>query len=110
LETPREDWGLLPICSRETTPFTDKESEETKTEIGFFSGNPFVEITKGILHLYKEDVLSDRKEAVTLCLLGVPTSMTCHDLLAFTAPCHADIAHIRVLRDSLPNQYMALLT
>lgn len=36
--------------------------------------------------------------------------MTCHDLLAFTAPCHADIAHIRVLRDSSPNQYMALLT
>lgn len=55
-------------------------------------------------------VLSDRKEALTLCLLGVPTSMTCHDLLAFTAPCHADIAHIRVLRDSLPNQYMVLLT
>lgn len=36
--------------------------------------------------------------------------MTCHDLLAFTAPCHAEIAHIRVLRDSSPNQYMALLT
>ncbi|EFA05346.2 BRCA1-associated protein [Tribolium castaneum] len=107
LESPREDWGLLPVCSRETTPL---EPEDPKSEIGFFSGNPFVEITKGILHLYKEDVLSDRKEALTLCLLGVPTSMTCHDLLAFTAPCHADIAHIRVLRDSLPNQYMALLT
>lgn len=55
-------------------------------------------------------VLSSSEEALTLCLLGVPTSMTCHDLLNFTAPCHADIAHIRVLRDSLPNQYMALLT
>ncbi|XP_018562105.1 BRCA1-associated protein isoform X2 [Anoplophora glabripennis] len=112
LESPRDDWGLLPLCSRETTPSGDKNKEpvEEKGEIGFFSGNPFVEVTKGILHLYKEDVLSSRKEALTLCLLGVPTSMTCHDLLAFTAPCHADISHIRVLRDSSPNQYMALLT
>ncbi|CAH0548973.1 unnamed protein product [Brassicogethes aeneus] len=110
LEGPREDWGILPLCSRETTPLTDKDPYEEKSEIGFFSGNPFVETTKGILHLYKEDVMSSRAEALTLCIIGVPTSMTCHDVLAFTAPCHADIAHIRVLRDSSPNQYMALLT
>ncbi|KAJ8933764.1 hypothetical protein NQ314_013797 [Rhamnusium bicolor] len=97
LESPREDWGLLPLCSRETTPSNDKDKEqnEEKGEIGYC--------------IYCS-VLSSRKEALTLCLLGVPTSMTCHDLLAFTAPCHADISHIRVLRDSLPNQYMALLT
>lgn len=59
---------------------------------------------------YFYSVLSSTEEASTLCLLGVPNSMTCHDLLAFTAPCHAEIAHIRVLRDSSPNQYMALLT
>ncbi|XP_050302453.1 BRCA1-associated protein [Anthonomus grandis grandis] len=113
LESPREDWGLLPFSSREQTPMTEKstvELAENLGEIGFFSGNPFVEITKGILHLYKEDVLTSRKDALTLCLLGVPCTMTCHDILAFTAPCHADISHIRVLRDSLPNQYMCLLT
>ncbi|XP_030759634.1 BRCA1-associated protein [Sitophilus oryzae] len=113
LETPRDDWGLLPISSREQTPLTEKDAielAEDKGEIGFFSGNPFVEITKGILHLYKEDVLTSRKDALSLCLVGVPCSLTCHDLLAFTAPCHADIAHIRVLRDSIPNQYMCLLT
>ncbi|XP_018335141.1 BRCA1-associated protein, partial [Agrilus planipennis] len=111
LEKPQEDWGLLPVYSREATPLQEKEhTPEDPNEIGFFSGNPFVEVTKGILHLYKEDVLSSSEEALTLCLLGVPTSMTCHDLLAFTAPCHAEIAHIRVLRDSTPNQYMALLT
>ncbi|CAG9815071.1 unnamed protein product [Phaedon cochleariae] len=112
LEGPRDDWGLLPQYSREVTPASDgeKTGKEEKSEIGFFSGNPFVEITKGVLHLYKEDVMSSRKEAITLCLLGVPATMTCHDLLAFTAPCHCDISHIRVLRDSMPNQYMALLT
>lgn len=119
LEQPREDWGLLPAHKSER-PHDSKPSEGGESEqdgeqddsIGFFSGNPFVELTKGILHLYKEDVLSDagREDAVTLCLLGVPATMSCHDLLAFTAPCHQDIAHIRVLRDATPNQYMALLT
>ncbi|KAK5637995.1 hypothetical protein RI129_012290 [Pyrocoelia pectoralis] len=108
LEKPTDDWGILPNNSRDVT-FKQDDVEEIG-EIGFFSGNPFVEITKGILHLYKEDMLSSREEALMLCLLGVPTSMTCHDLLAFTAPCHAEIAHIRVLRDSSPNQYMTLLT
>ncbi|KAF5284146.1 hypothetical protein FQR65_LT00146 [Abscondita terminalis] len=105
LEKPIDDIGILPIESRKIV----KSEMEVSGEIGFFSGNPFLEITKGILHLYKEDALSKREEVLTLCLLGVPNSMTCHDLLAFTAPCHGEIAHIRVIRDSSPNQYMALL-
>lgn len=36
--------------------------------------------------------------------------MTCHDLLRFTAPCHQDVRHFRILRDGSPNQYMALIT
>lgn len=58
LESPRGDWGLLPEHSRETTSVKDKETAvvEDTDEIGFFSGNPFVEITKGILHLYKEEL------------------------------------------------------
>lgn len=111
LETPRDDWGLLPSHTRETTPMTDEVDEtEERREIGFFSGNPFVELTKGILHLYKEDTLTSSDEALTLCLIGVPNAMACNDLLVFTAPCHSEIAHIRVIRDSMPNQYMALLT
>lgn len=108
LESPREDWGLLPLSSRDRVLSTSQDVED-KDGIGFFSGNPFVEITKGVLHLYKEDALTSRKEALILCILGVPASVTCHDLLTFTAPCHEDISHIRVLRDSVPNQYMALL-
>ncbi|ENN73217.1 hypothetical protein YQE_10168, partial [Dendroctonus ponderosae] len=111
LEGARDDWGLLPLSSREQTPMTEAEPlADPSGEIGFFSGNPFVEVTKGILHLYKQDAMSSRQEALTLCLIGVPCSMTCHDILGFTAPCHGAIAHIRVFRDSLPNQYMCLLT
>jgi len=46
----------------------------------------------------------------TICILSVPATMTCHDLLTFTAACHQDIQHFRILRDGSPNQYMALIT
>ncbi|XP_078047757.1 BRCA1-associated protein isoform X2 [Augochlora pura] len=83
-------------------------------QINFISGNPFVEVTKGIIHLYKENKLTDIRQAAertqTICILAVPATMTCHDLLRFTAPCHQDIRHFRILRDGSPNQYMALIT
>lgn len=82
--------------------------------IPFVSGNPFVEVTKGILHLYKENSLTEMEStselSQTVCLLAVPATMTCHDLLTFTAACHEDIQHVRVIRDGMPNQYMVLLT
>ncbi|XP_033218355.1 BRCA1-associated protein [Belonocnema kinseyi] len=83
-------------------------------QISFFSGNPFVEVTKGILHLFKEDELTAVKSAATrsntICMLSVPANMTCHDLLQFTAACHENIQHFRILRDDNPDQYMALIT
>lgn len=111
LETS-QDWSLLPPHTKQLQQQSSdlNTMDDPKSEIGFFSGNPFVELTKGILHLYKEDTLCSRQEATTLCLLAVPATMTCHDLLSFTAPCHAEISHIRVIRDQTPNQYMALLT
>lgn len=49
--------GILPSGSRESTP-PDGDAKaligdgiENKT---FFSGNPFVEVTKGIIHMYKK--------------------------------------------------------
>ncbi|XP_008548344.1 BRCA1-associated protein [Microplitis demolitor] len=82
--------------------------------INFFSGNRFVEVTQGILHLYKEDELTEMHHAAnrshTVCILSVPATMTCHDLLTFTAACHQDIQHFRILQDNNPNQYMALIT
>lgn len=46
----------------------------------------------------------------TVCILSVPATMTCHDLMTFTAACQDDIQHFRIVRDGSPNQYMALLT
>lgn len=50
--------GVLPKShSREQTTDvddTDNSTSDAPTEVNFFSGNPFVEQTNGILHLYKK--------------------------------------------------------
>jgi BRCA1-associated protein len=47
--------GVLPKSSREQTPLDDIHPiPEVPGEINFFSGNPFVEQTTGILHLFKK--------------------------------------------------------
>ncbi|XP_053617366.1 BRCA1-associated protein [Plodia interpunctella] len=101
--------GILPTSSRRSPPESSiSEDDET---ISFFCGNPLIEVTKGVLHLYKENELKEAaEEAKTLCLLAVPGALGASDLLAFAAACQQDIAHVRVLRDGSPDHYMALLT
>uniref|UniRef100_A0A1E1X5M3 Brca1-associated protein n=1 Tax=Amblyomma aureolatum TaxID=187763 RepID=A0A1E1X5M3_9ACAR len=82
------------------------------SQIPFFSGNHNVEVTKGILHLFKENQqtsLGEAERSEMLCMLAVPALMTLHDLLQFIAPVSAHVESIRVIRDSKPNLYMVLL-
>ncbi|KAF9810668.1 hypothetical protein SFRURICE_021121 [Spodoptera frugiperda] len=108
LTGPNTDTGILPTSSRRSPP-ENSMSEEDDT-ISFFCGNPLVEVTKGVLHLYKENEMKEAEEAKTLCLLSVPGALGAPDLLAFAAACQQDIAHVRVLRDGSPDHYMALFT
>ena len=98
----------------------ENKSVENRTKSGlksidqkpYFSGNPSVEVTKGILHLYKiDDKLTQTSIAHSdlLCMLAVPAKMSCTDLLSFISPLEKYIEHIRVIRDSTPNLYMTLL-
>jgi hypothetical protein len=57
--TGDEPKGVLPknINSREQTPLTEAVGNavsDVPSEVKFFSGNPFVEQTNGIIHLYKK--------------------------------------------------------
>ncbi|XP_052864720.1 BRCA1-associated protein isoform X2 [Anopheles cruzii] len=107
--------GILPKSSREPTPMDGvlpSGKQEFSGEINFFSGNPFVEVTKGILHLFKRNERANITEggvSKTICLIAVPSSLNCHDILNFIAPCHQEIQHVRILRDGSPNQFMVLL-
>ncbi|XP_039751792.1 BRCA1-associated protein [Pararge aegeria] len=105
---PNTDTGILPTSSRQSPP--ESSIPEDSDSISFFCGNPLVEVTKGVLHLYKENELKEAEEAKTLCLLSVPGALGAADLLAFAAACQNDISHVRVLRDGSPDHYMALLT
>jgi len=86
----------------------------TSDTINFVSGNPFVEVTKGILHLYKENSTTSLEEGVLrsqmICMIGVPAKHKTRDLLQFTAPCHSELEMMRFIQyQDVPNQYMVLL-
>ncbi|RZF33780.1 hypothetical protein LSTR_LSTR003631 [Laodelphax striatellus] len=109
-------------CEKKSSA-TGDGGNESGGVIHFVSGNPFVEVTKGVLHLYKEDEEAyfgkcgggkseapPRKKSNTLCILAVPASLSCHDLMNFVAAFLQDIKHVRIIRDGSPNQYMSLIT
>lgn len=54
-DSESSDKGVLPKSSREQTPLDDIQPiPDVPGELNFFSGNPFVEQTTGILHLFKK--------------------------------------------------------
>ncbi|XP_062890297.1 BRCA1-associated protein isoform X2 [Mobula hypostoma] len=91
----------------------DSPSKQLPDQISFFSGNSSVEVVHGIMHLYKTDKMTSLKEDVRrsamLCILTVPATMTSHDLMRFVAPFDDSIEHMKIIRDSTPNQYMVLV-
>lgn len=120
--TAKQAWKLK--SSKESTPDSVLGSVAASSDfmpdrlgalsqIQFYSGNHFVEVTKGILHLFKENKATplgeEAERSELVCLLSVPTSMTTHDLLQFTAPVSQDIENMRIIRDNKPNQYMVLI-
>ncbi|RXM90727.1 BRCA1-associated protein, partial [Acipenser ruthenus] len=91
----------------------DFPSKQLPDQISFFSGNPSVEIVHGILHLYKTNKMTslteDVRRSAMLCILTVPATMTSHDLMKFVAPYNDVMEHMKIIRDSTPNQYMVLV-
>lgn len=59
-------------------------------EISFFSGNPTVETTEGIIHIYKNQRevprCNDIVTSTVLCFFSVPSHVTVKDLLRFISP------------------------
>jgi len=76
--------------------------------IHYYCGNPMVEVTQGILHLYKTKLPSEERSEM-VCMLSVPAMLTIHDLLSFMSHVTDGLEHIKIIRDSTPNQYMTLL-
>ncbi|CAH8562589.1 unnamed protein product [Schistosoma bovis] len=82
-------------------------------EISFLSGNPTVETTEGIIHIYKNQRevprCNDMVTSTVLCFFSVPSHITVKDLLRFISPMRNVIVELKIVKDSTPNQYMALI-
>ena len=52
----------------------------------------------------------DVRRSAMLCILTVPATMTSHDLMKLVAPFNDVMEHMKIIRDSTPNQYMVLIT
>jgi BRCA1-associated protein len=85
-------------------------------KIEFFSGNPSVEVSNGIIHLYRDDKfdLHDHfskpaKRSDMVCVMAVPANMPIADFVSFTGPCQKNITNMRIIRDSSPNRYMVII-
>ncbi|KAF7843217.1 BRCA1-associated protein [Senna tora] len=82
----------------------------------FSSGNPRIEETRGVMHLYREDPTSSsasdlpvgRKSLV--CVLGVPNHMTYADFCQFCGSFIQHILEMRIVRnDGMEDQYSVLI-
>uniref|UniRef100_A0A8C1RHM6 BRCA1-associated protein n=1 Tax=Cyprinus carpio TaxID=7962 RepID=A0A8C1RHM6_CYPCA len=119
IEAGKEDLKSETDGNREAKDQTDESgtpdspSKQLPDQISFFSGNPSVEIVHGIMHLYKTNKMTslteDVRRSAMLCILTVPTTMTSHDLMKFVAPFNDVMEHMKIIRDSTPNQYMVLV-
>ncbi|KAL3677529.1 hypothetical protein R1sor_027477 [Riccia sorocarpa] len=92
------------------------ESGHTKA-VCFSSGNPRVESTRGVMHLYRnttadpgsaDQLPAGRSEH--LCVLAVPTHMTGADFCQFTGSFIHNIENMRIVRnDGIPDRYSVLM-
>lgn len=82
----------------------------------FSSGNPRIEETRGVMHLYREEAASvspadlpvGRKPLV--CVLGVPNHMTYADFCQFCGSFVQHILEMRIVRnDGMEDQYSILI-
>ncbi|KRY76853.1 BRCA1-associated protein [Trichinella pseudospiralis] len=104
-------------CSNASLPLPDNgdcqddsaDKQEVFESIPFSCGNPFIESTKGILHIYKPNESSTASPGQILCMLCVPTTLSSHNLLQFLSPFCSAIKQIRIIRDGTPDAYMVLI-
>lgn len=110
-------------------PGTDKEQGRGTVEATFVphirtkSGS--TNLPEGTVHIFRDSAVkpsqeelesvapptsaADDADGVMLAVLAVPSWMTPSDFLTFVAPAAEGMAHLRLIRDSLPNRSIAVI-
>ncbi|KAJ7962793.1 BRCA1-associated protein [Quillaja saponaria] len=95
---------------------SESSSSNLTQAFPFSSGNPRIEETRGVMHLYREDIVStstsglpvERKPLV--CVLGVPNHMTYADFCQFCGSFIQHILEMRIVRtDGMEDSYSILI-
>ncbi|KAL8139372.1 hypothetical protein V2J09_005393 [Rumex salicifolius] len=112
-----EDSSLAtPSSSKEAGPKVGEGCLSSMTrELPFSSGNPTIEETRGIMHLFRDDVVSsvsklpvERKPLI--CVLGVPNHMTYADFCQFCGSFIQHMQEMRVVRiNDMDDRYSVLV-
>ncbi|MCO5597330.1 hypothetical protein L7F22_051406 [Adiantum nelumboides] len=110
-EADEEDKGKdMALCS-------DEEGLAATTAVGFSSGNPRVETTRGIMHLFRNvstSLTSDGSlppgRTEQLCILAIPNYMTGAEFCQFIGAFLQDVKKMRFVRnDGSIDRYSALM-
>ncbi|XP_073135464.1 BRAP2 RING ZnF UBP domain-containing protein 2 [Henckelia pumila] len=96
-------------------PSVDVSAPSNTPEIHFSSGNPRIEETRGLMHLYRDaaapssfSLPDDRKPLV--CVLGVPNHMTYSDFCKFCGSFIQHMLEMRTVRtEGLEDRYSILI-
>ncbi|CAL5373327.1 unnamed protein product [Camellia sinensis] len=81
----------------------------------FSSGNPRIEETRGVMHLYRDDFASSSSELpvgrkTLVCVLGVPNHMTYADFCQFCGSFIQHMLEMRIVRnDGVEDKYSVLI-
>lgn len=99
--------------TNEKNQTTNPVSTSPDVQIPFYCGNHLVDITRGILHLYKDNQAlgtnNEPKHSEMLAMLAIPADVACRELINFINPAYDGIEYLRIIRDPTPNQYMCLI-
>ncbi|CAK7334205.1 unnamed protein product, partial [Dovyalis caffra] len=93
-------------------PTAEESSSSMSEAFPFSSGNPRIEETRGVMHLFSNDAVSDlpvgRKPLVAV--IGVPNHMTYADFCQFCASFIHHILEMRIVRlDGMEDRYSILI-
>ncbi|XP_059459018.1 BRAP2 RING ZnF UBP domain-containing protein 2 [Corylus avellana] len=105
------------ISGDSTTPSSSSSLSGLTQAFPFSSGNPRIEETRGVMHLFRDDAVSspsssdlpvERKPLV--CVLGVPNYMTYADFCQFCGSFIDHILEMRIVRnDGMEDRYSILI-
>ncbi|XP_047330716.1 BRAP2 RING ZnF UBP domain-containing protein 2 [Impatiens glandulifera] len=114
-----------PLAGASTDPAfmvpCDSSSATSSASIGitqafhFTSGNPRIEETRGVMHLFIDDLSSSSSKLpverkTLLCVLGVPNHMTYADFCQFCGSFIQHMLEMRIVRnDGVDDQYSVLI-